>query len=73
MDFREFDFWLVEAGRARIRRELTMMEHIRYAMWAEGRDFASFVHEMRSRLMTAEEKKSVQDAAWLRLRTIGSA
>lgn len=73
MDFREFGFWSGEAGRARVRREADLMEHVRLAMWAEGRDFQAIVRRMREAVMTPAERKASQDAMWTNLKVIGRA
>lgn len=71
MDVREFEFWSGEASRARIAREVSLMESVRLAMWAKGEDFAGYVGALRSQLMTAEERRRSVDNAWLRLRVVG--
>jgi hypothetical protein len=73
MDLRDFDFWIVEAKQQRFGRETEMMERMRFAMWAEGKEFSNFIQETRMSLMTPEQKKAMHDQAWLSLRTIGRA
>jgi hypothetical protein len=71
MDLRDFDFWVSEAKRQRQGREMEEMERMRLAMWAEAKDFSNLVQQERFSLLTPEQKRRMQDQAWLSLKAVG--
>ena len=73
MDLEEFDFWLGEARKRHLRQKLETMENIRFAMWSEAKDFDAVTHSIELGLMTPEQRKRLQDAAWRSLKKVGRA
>ncbi len=72
MDRREFDFWLREAERVEVAREVAMMSSMRLAMWGEASAFKKAISSLERHMAQMEGVKmtDVEDN-WAGLRAIG--
>lgn len=71
MDLREFNFWLGEAERDEISRRVGMMSSVRFAMWADERQFSRFMSDLQRQIAVLDGSFSQQvEDNWAGLRSL---